>query len=225
MPLAPRHLELDLIELRRSLAAMGDLVEQGLALATEGLLRPRAELREQAKAVESRLDELDQQVEDRCQRIIALQAPMASDLRLLISALRITADLEQMGDLAESVSKRGGYIARHQVIENPPELEQLCRTVEATVRQCLKSIGDEDRRLVADVVANEDASDDLTKACYQGIQTRMAANPATITEYTHLLRAVAQLEHIADLALSIAEESVYIHRGTLIRHDHENLTR
>ena len=92
-----------------------------------------------------------------------------------------------------------------------------------TVRQCLQAIGDTDRALVRGVVENEDRSDDLTKACYEGIQARMAAQPALIREYTHLLRAVAHLEHIADLALSIAEESVYIHRGTLIRNANDLL--
>ncbi len=219
----PRHLELELVELKRSLAGMGDLVVQALTLATEAIQSPRAEVREQARAIEDRLDTLDQTVEDRCQKIIALQAPMASDLRLLIAALRITAELEQMGDLAESVSKRAAYIARHQRIDNPPEVERLCATVATTVRQCLQAIGDTDRALVRGVVENEDRSDDLTKACYEGIQARMAAQPALIREYTHLLRAVAHLEHIADLALSIAEESVYIHRGTLIRNANDLL--
>lgn len=219
----PRHLELELVELKRSLAGMGDLVEQALNLATDALLSPRSEVREQAKTIEERLDTLDQSVEDRIQKVIALQAPMAGDLRLLIAALRITADLEQMGDLAESVSKRAAYIARHQRVENPPEVERLCETVRTTVRQCLQSIGDTDRALVQGVVENEDRSDDLTKACYEGIQARMANQPGLIREYTHLLRAVAHLEHIADLALAIAEESVYIHRGTLIRNSHDLL--
>lgn len=220
-----RHLELELVELRRSLAGMGDLVEQALTLATDAILTPRAEVREQARAVEQRLDTLDQAVEDRCQKIIALQSPMAGDLRLLIAALRITADLEQMGDLAESVSKRAAFIARHQRIENPPEVEQLCRTVQTTVRQCLQAVSDQDQGLVRSVVENEDRSDDLTRSCYEGIQTRMASQPALIREYTHLLRAVAHLEHIADIALTIAEESVYIHRGTLIRHSHDELIK
>jgi phosphate transport system protein len=219
----PRHLELELVELKRSLAGMGDLVEQALNLATDALLSPRSEVREQAKTIEERLDTLDQTVEDRIQKVIALQAPMAGDLRLLIAALRITADLEQMGDLAESVSKRAAYIARHQRVENPPEVERLCETVRTTVRQCLQSIGDTDRALVQGVVENEDRSDDLTKVCYEGIQARMANQPGLIREYTHLLRAVAHLEHIADLALAIAEESVYIHRGTLIRNSHDLL--
>jgi phosphate transport system protein len=204
---------------------MGDLVEQSLVIATGALLSPRVEVREEARAIEERLDELDSAIEERCQRVIALQSPMARDLRLLIAALRITADLEQMGDLAESISKRATYIARNHRLDNPPELNELCSQVRSSVRQCLESLVSPDPALIRGVVQSEDRSDTLTKACYEGIQTRMASDPSLIREYTHLLRAVAHLEHIADIALSVAEESAYIHHGTLIRHHHDDFLK
>ena len=217
----PRFFELELAELKRSLAGMGDLVEQSLVIATGAILAPRVECREEARSVEERLDALDSTIEERCQRVIALQSPMARDLRLLIAALRITADLEQMGDLAESVSKRAAFIARHRLVPNPPELVELCAAVRNSVHRCLESLSSPDPGLVKEVEDSEDRSDQLTKRCYEGIQKLMTADPALIREYTHLLRAVSHLEHIADIALSVSEESSYIHRGTLIRHHHD----
>lgn len=219
----PRHFELDLAELKRSLVAMGNLVEQSLSLGVDALANPRVQAREEAHSIEERLDALDNEVEERAHRIIALQAPVASDLRLLISALRITNDLEQAGDLAESISKRASYIARHQAVGNPSGLPALGELVKRMVRECLQAFVSHDVSLSREVIAMEEDADRLTKECYREIQAAMAEKPDRIKEYTHLLRAVAHLEHIADIAVSIAEDAVYIAQGRSIRHHHEDL--
>lgn len=218
-----RHFELEIAELKRSLVGMGNLVEQSLAAAVEAILHPRVDAREQARAIEERLDAMDSAIEERAHRIMALQQPMISDLRLLISALHICSDLEQVGDLCESIAKRATYIAKHSPVENPPDLEPLGSLVKEMIRECLESFVSSDLDLAKTVIEQEDRSDDLTKSCYEAIQAAMARTPERIREYTHLLRAVAHLEHIGDIAVAVAEEAVYIHKGKLIRHHHEDL--
>lgn len=219
-----RHFDLELAELRRSLVTMGNLVERSTEIATNAILVPEVDSRDKARVIEDQLDTLESAIEDRCHQLIALQSPLAGDLRLVIAAMRITTDLEQVGDNAESVAKRASWIARHERIENPPQLAELCKLVRAMIRQSLESFLSGSPEVAKAVIIDEDQADDLTKECYEAIQAAMAARPTRIREYTHLLRAVAHLENMADIAVSIAEEGVYIHQGRLIRHSHDALS-
>ena len=218
-----RHFELEIAELKRSLVGMGDLVGQSVHAAVDAIINPRVDAREQARSIEQRLDQMDTAIEERAHQIMALQHPMVGDLRLLISALHICSDLEQIGDLAESICKRATFIAKHSPIENPPNLAELGQQVREMIRLCMESFVSPGLGLAKQVMELEDRTDSLTKSCYEAIQISMAKAPERIREYTHLLRAVAHLEHIGDIAVSIAEESVYIHHGQLIRHHHEDL--
>ena len=219
-----RHFDLDLAELKRSLVSMGNMVERSLSIAVEAIIRPTVEAREQCRVLEEQLDTLETAIEDRCHQIIALQQPMAGELRLVIAAMRITSDLEQVGDLAESVAKRASFIARNKGAEIPPQIETLGRLALGMQRHSMEAFISGNLNLARGVITDEDHSDALTKQCYEGLQNLMRSDPDRIREYTHLLRAASQLEHIADVAVSIAEETVYIYRGTNIRHHHEELT-
>ncbi|MBA3708932.1 MAG: phosphate signaling complex protein PhoU [Planctomycetes bacterium] len=218
-----RHFDLDLAELKRSLVSMGNLVEQTVSLCVKTILQPALEVRDEVSVIEERIDTLETTIEERCHQIIALQSPMARDLRFLISATRITSDLEQVGDLAESISKRAHYIAKHQLVRNPPDLETLGLLAQKMIHEAIDAFVTGDIEVAKRILLEEDEADRLTKDCYKDIQTAMQAQPELIKEYTHLLRAVGHLEHIADIAVSIAEEAVYIHKGQLIRHQHEQL--
>jgi phosphate transport system protein len=218
-----RHFDLDLAELKRSLVNMGNLVERSLTIAIEAIQRPQVEAREQCRVIEEQLDTLETAIEDRCHQIIALQQPMAGELRLVISAMRITSDLEQVGDLAESVAKRASFIARHQLVDNPTAIQALSNVVLTMVRHAMEAFVTGNLALARGVITDEHQADALTKECYEGIQERMQEQSDKIREYTHLLRAASLLEHIADIAVSIGEETVYIYRGTNIRHHHDTI--
>lgn len=219
-----RHFDLDLAELKRSLVSMGNMVERSLSIAVEAIIRPTVEAREQCRVLEEQLDTLETAIEDRCHQIIALQQPMAGELRLVIAAMRITSDLEQVGDLAESVAKRASFIARNKGADIPTQIETLGRLALGMHRHAMESFITGNLNLARGVITDEEHSDALTKQCYEQLQNLMRTDPDRIREYTHLLRAASQLEHIADVAVSIAEEAVYIYKGLNIRHHHEDLT-
>jgi phosphate transport system protein len=218
-----RHFELELVDLKRSLVGMGGLVEQSLKTACDAIQSPSVGAREQVRGIEERLDILDVEIEDRCHQIMALQHPVASDLRLLISALHITADLEQIGDLAESICKRASFIARNTRIENPEELAILANLATEMVHLSLDAFISGTTDQAGHVMALEKSADQMTKRCYEWIQVAMAEHTDHIREYTHLLRAVAHLEHIADIAVAVAQEAVYVHLGRNVRHRHDGL--
>ncbi len=213
-----RHFEIEIADLKRSIVAMGDMVDRAVALAVEGLRHPSADLRERARTLEDGVDAMETVIEDRCHTIIALQNPMVRDLRFIISAMSIASDLEQIGDHAEAVSKRAYYIACHTPVVNPPELEELGRLAQQMVRQSMDAFVTGNAEVTRKVLEDEPQTDLQTKACYAFIQERMADNPPVIKEYTHLLRAVSALEQIGDLAKAIAEETVFMHQAQMIRH-------
>jgi phosphate transport system protein len=183
-----RHFDLELADLKRSLITMGNLVERSLAVAVEAINHPNVSAREQCRSFEDQLDQMENAIEDTCHKLIALQRPAVSELRLVIAAMRITSELEQMGDRAESISKRAASIAKNTLIENPPELPALGELVLGMVRHTLESFLSGNLIMAKGVIVDEDESDHLTKECYHRIQEAMARNPALIKEYTHLLR-------------------------------------
>lgn len=216
-----RQFDLELAELKRSIVGMGNLVEQALELGVNAILHPVIGAKARAKEIEERIDGMDTQIEERCHVLIALQSPMAKDLRLLISSTRITSELEQVADLAEGIAKRAEYIASHQPVDNPEPLIPLGELARRMLRQALDAFVTGRFEEANGILLEEDEADRLTKDCYFGIQSAMQAQPERIAEYTHLLRAVMNLEHIADIAVAIAEEAVYIHRGHLVLHPRE----
>jgi phosphate transport system protein len=199
---------------------MSNLVEKTLDLAVGAILQPSIAAKEEVGGIEGRIDELDTAISERCHQIISLQSPMARDLRLLISATRITSDLEQVGDLAESIAKRAYYIASHHRVRNPDALPTLGSLAREMVHQSIEAFVGGDIETGKKILEEEQEADRLTKTCYHQIQEAMQLQPEFIKEYTHLLRAVGHLEHVADIAVSIAEEAVFIHSGQLVRHHH-----
>lgn len=220
-----RQFELELADLKRSIVAMGDMVDRALGLAIEGVQRPTADLRERARTLEDGVDAMETVIEERCHTIIALQNPMVRDLRFIISAMSIASDLEQIGDHAESVSKRAYFIACHNPVANPPTLNDLGKLAQQMLRQSMDAFVTGNAEVTQKVIDDEPQTDRQTKACYAFIQERMAENASTIKEYTHLLRAVSSLEQIGDLAMAIAEETVFMHQAQMIRHHHDQLKK
>jgi phosphate transport system protein len=218
-----RQFELELADLKRSLVAMGDMVDHALLLAVNGIQNPTADIRERARTLEDGIDAMETVIEDRCHTIIALQNPMVRDLRFIISAMSIASDLEQLGDRAESISKRAHYIACHGRIDNPPELARLGQLTHTMLRQAMDAFVTGNGEVTRQVIDEEPETDKLTKACYAFLQERMASDTTRIKEYTHMLRAVSSLEQVGDLAMAIAEETVFMHQAQMIRHNHDNL--
>jgi phosphate transport system protein len=218
-----RRFDQELADLKQLLVSMGDLVEAALTIGVDAILKPMAGVRATAGELEERIDQLDIQIEERCHSLMVLQSPMASDLRFLISATRITSDLEQAADLAESVAKRADYIARHHAVENPEHLAPLGELTRTMLRQALEALITGRFDEANGILIEEDQADRLTKHCYAAIQHAMQREPEFIAEYTHLLRAASKLEQIADIAVAIAEQAVYIHRGHLVMHPKEDV--
>lgn len=219
----PRRFDHQLSTIDKTLSEMAALVEQALVIAVTGLRHPYREIGQAAKVVEGDVDRLDEAIGQECQSLMALRSPVAGDLRRLISGMRATLILERIGDEAESVSRRVRYLAKHTPVRVPQAVVDLADESLAAYRRALPVLATGAVEDAKAVFAHEAETDRLSKLGYAAIRAELIADGAHAAEWSHLLRAVGRLEHIGDLAVELAEEGVFLHRGASIRHRHEEL--
>src|SRR3990172_9071849 len=121
----PKHLQRDLDQIKRQLLAMGTLVEEATAKAGAALVDRRRDLAEEVMAGDDRIDDMEVQIEEDCLKALALHQPVATNLRFLITVLKVNNDLERMGDIASHIAERADYLASHPPIAVPVDLRAM----------------------------------------------------------------------------------------------------
>src|SRR5690606_19690034 len=144
-------------------------------LAVEGLITPRPELGTEARAIEAEVDLLDGALERDCQELMALRSPLAGDLMRLITSMRLTLIIEDIGDQAESIARRGRYLARHHLVERPPELLALAETARRCFRRAVALIDHADRAGVQEVFDLKAEAFAQRKAVFAALAERIRA--------------------------------------------------
>lgn len=211
-------------EVAQQIATLVDLVGKAIDLAVEGLIAPRPELGTEARVIEDEVDRMDEALEGDCQDLMALRSPLAGDLMRLITSLRLTLIIEDIGDQAESIARRGRYLARHYLVERPPELLALAETTRACFRRAAGLIDQADQAGVQEVFALKAQAFAQRKAVFTVIAERIRGDGEHSTEWSHLLRAAERLAGIADHGKELAEEAWFLHHRVRLRHQHEQLS-
>jgi len=211
-------------EVSGQIADLVDLVGKALDLAVDGLITPRPELGIEARAIEDEVDRLDGALERDCQDLMALRSPLAGDLMRLITSMRLTLIIEDIGDQAESIARRGRYLALHHLVERPPELLALAETVRRCFRRAVALIDRADQAGVQEVFALKAEAFAQRKAVFSALAERIRSDGEHSAEWSHLLRAAERLAGIADHGKELAEEAWFLHHRVRLRHHHEQLT-
>jgi phosphate transport system protein len=214
---------------RHALKAMNNLWAEVLKLAgtvlgslttsVQALCEGRADLAVEVKVEEKAIDGWEVRIERECMRVLALFGPIASDLRRVLVALRVTAELERMGDLAENIADRARKrAADHEGPSIPPDLAALAALALAQARDSIDALNREDAELAqAVVVKNREvgpARRDVQRALKQSLQQ----DPQRVSTWLRLINTARNLEGVADHATHIAEAVVYLKEGDIIRH-------
>lgn len=209
----------ELEAIQNALLEMGGNVEQQIDLAAEALLSADSGLAEEAIDLDREINRMEVDIDEQCVRILARRQPAASDLRLLITIVKITTDLERIGDEASKVARQAVRLAS-MGIDNPVRAET--RRITARVIQMLRQVLDGFARLevseAARVILSDDDIDEDYDIALGKLQSAMKANPDAISAYMHLVWALRSLERIGDHASNIAEQVVYLARGVDVRH-------
>jgi phosphate transport system protein len=195
----------DIGQLRAIITRMGGLCELQIGAAVEALVTRNIEGALQVVADDRRIDALEAEAEALAVRIIALRAPLASDLREIVAALKIAGVLERMGDYAKNIAKRASALAQAAPIEPVVIVPEMARAVIGMIRDVLDAFVDRDVELAQAVWDRDQQVDDFYNSLFRSLLTFMMENPHFITPSTHLLFVAKNLERIGDHATSVAE--------------------
>jgi phosphate transport system protein len=206
--------DVDLQELARMIAEMGGLAERQIGDALDALNRHDAELARSIVATDARIDALQREIEEKAILTIARRQPMAVDLRDIVGALRVSNDLERIGDLAKNIAKRV------EVVENELRLRKVMRGVENMTELVLTQIKDvldafarRDVGKAVQVWRSDEEVDAVNNSLFRELLTYMMEDPRNISVCIHLLFCAKNIERMGDHATNIAETIYYIVEG------------
>ena len=217
-----RHFHDQLSSLKEQLLGMSAKAEERTDLAMEALL---ARDKDKANLVidgDVDINKLEVQVEQAAVELLALQQPMARDLRFIIGAIKVSNDLERVGDHAVNIAESAIRLAeKPKVAINVPEIEVMARRARKMLGDSLDAFIRADGALGRQVCKADDVVDALHDSVFRVLLTHMMADPKTITPSLELLLVGRNLERIADLATNIGEDAVYLAEGKQIKHHRE----
>ncbi|MBX9932072.1 MAG: phosphate signaling complex protein PhoU [Methylobacterium sp.] len=204
----------DLEDLRRSISEMGGIAEKMMNEAGHALVRRDTELAQAVIAADARLDVLQREIEERAVLLIARRQPLAIDLRETISAIRVSNDLERIGDLAKNVAKRVVAIASEiQSQKIVVGLQHMGDLVQEQLKDVLDAYASRDIKAAHDVWERDGAIDALYNSLFRELLTYMMEDPRNISFCTHLLFCAKNIERIGDHTTNIAETIHYLATG------------
>jgi len=213
-----RHRDQELEKIRQTLLRMGGLVERMIGEAMQALV-DRDMVRAQAViATDDEVDEVEKELDELCQRFIALQQPAAVDLRFLVATMKIATDLERMGDSAVNVAQAAEVLNREPPLKPYIDLPRLARIAQEMVRDALDSFVQRDTAAALDVCHRDDEVDSLYKQLFRELLTYMMEDARNITRALHLLLVARNFERVADHATNVAEDVIFYVEGRDIRH-------
>ncbi len=199
--------------LEEKLQQMGSLVEEAIASSIEALKKQDLELAQKVIEGDDIIDDLEQEIEEKCLEVIATQQPMARDLRRVATLFKMINDLERMADYATSIAKITLRIAEQPLIKPLVDIPRVAVLSQKMVKESLDAYVREDVDLAVSVGADDDQVDKLFGQIFRELLTIMMENPRTITQATHLLFVGRWLERIGDHATNIAEEVIFLVTG------------
>ena len=208
-----KSFEQELSRLRTLITDMGGMVERQVALACVAVLERDADAATTAVESDQQVDALEREVEQFVIRLLALRQPMAQDLRHIVAALKITGELERIGDYAKNVAKRSIVLDQFNMPSTLSGLAHMSRLVQENLKAIIDAFGENDTEKAAEVWRSDEAIDDIYNALFRELVTYMMEDPRNITPCTHLLFIAKNLERIGDHATNIAEMVYYAVKG------------
>jgi len=216
-----RHFLKELDELQNRLLEMGGLVEASIHESVLALTERRARRTESVWGNEARINRLEIEIDELAIRLLALQQPIAGDLRFIAAAIKINTDLERMGDLAVNIAQRTVALIEKPATKISADIHRMAVFTEEMVRKCLDAFVRRDPELAREVLLSDDRVDKLRTSIYRDAIEFMSQDSGAIAEGVDLILISRHLERIADHATNIAEDTLYLVRGVDVRHHAE----
>ncbi|MGC2063816.1 MAG: phosphate signaling complex protein PhoU [Thermodesulfovibrionales bacterium] len=208
----------ELQHLKEKLLKMGSLVEDSIKSSIQALVERDNDLAKKIIDRDRMVNTLDVEIDEESIRLIALRQPMAGDLRFITTAMKITSDLERMGDLAVNVAERALELNEEPILKPYIDIPRMREIAQGMTRDALDAFVRKDKKLAMDVIMRDDLVDELKHDVLEELAFIMAQNPSTVSRAMKISFVAQYLERIADHATNIAEMVIYLIEGKIIRH-------
>ncbi len=218
------HFSEQLEDLRRNLILMGGEVERQIQRSIEALTEVDAEKAAAVIAADAEIDRMEMVVEDQAVQLLALQQPVASDLRFLIAALKINNDLERIGDHAVNIAEGAQRLAGQKPFKPFIDIPYMAEVAMSMLKQSLDAFVNRDAVLAKKVIKKDDILDDKNVSIIRELLTYMAEYPNLITYFLELISISKNLERVGDLATNICEDTIFIAEARWVKHHATELT-
>ncbi len=216
-----RHFELELDKLNKRLMKMAALVANQIRDTMIALTNVDTEMAENIIINDTKLDELDVKIDKLCQRIFALSQPVATDLRLIMSALKMNNDLERMGDHAVNIAEKIEGLSGFKDIITELKINELASKTEIIVRDVMTILENRNTVFVKDIFRDSSEIKEISHNISATIINEMMEKSDVIVVATNLIVILTQIERIADYATNIAESIVFLVEGRIVKHSKE----
>lgn len=206
----------DLESIQAQIMTMGGLVEAAILDAAQALETRDEELADKVRQADSAIDALEAQVQADCARLLALRSPAATDLRTVLTVMKIAAALERCGDYAKNLAKRSIVLSQMSPVGGTAgTLRRMAKTVQLALKDALDAYIARDAVLAEDVRQRDRDVDQMYNALFRTLLTHMMEDPRAITASMHLHFIGKNLERVGDHATSIAEQVIYLVNGRM----------
>lgn len=214
----PRQFDQELEVLKQNLLRMAAMAENAVRKSVLSVTTRNSDLAREVIIDDINLNRLELEIEDKAFKLLALRQPLATDLRLIVAAMRIATELERIGDQAVNIAERALELNSREPIELPVDLKAMADLALGMVRTSIEAFVQQDPRLAVQVCQRDVEVDILDDEYIQKILDVMIKESRWVTRLHHFVIIVRNLERIADLATNIAEDIVFIVEGRVIKH-------
>lgn len=213
-----RHFEKELEMLKTALIKMASLAERSVERAIQAVLTKNESLAHEVVEQDGRINDLEVEVDNAIIDLLALQQPVAVDLRFILSSSKINNDLERIGDHAVNIAESAVVLSKQHHLDNYFDIPKMSEITRDMLRDGLDAFIHGNAKLAEAVCRNDDTIDDLNRKVTKDVMKLMIAKPECVEECMDLIRISRNLERIADLTTNIAEEVIFIKEARVIKH-------
>ncbi len=217
-----RHFDEELTELKKKLTRTANLVREMISTSICALKERKEELMDFVLESEEKINMAQIEIDDEALKLIALRQPAASDLRLIVSVMKINSELERMADLAVNIVERSKELLKEPPLKPLIDLPRMAEIAQEMLDNTLKAFLNKDAEASRKVCSTDDIVDNLNDQIFRELLTYMLQDPKNINRAIKLILVARYLERIADHATNIAEDVYYIVKGKDIRHHIED---
>ncbi len=208
----------ELTHLKGLILKMGSMVEVAIKDSIRSLVERDSDLARKVIEKDHQINHVDVQIDEESIRLIALRQPKAGDLRFITTAMKITTDLERMGDLAVNIAERALELNEEAVLKPYIDIPRMTEIAQGMTRDALDAFVRGDKKLAMDVIMRDDEVDDLKHQVLNELLFLMVQDPTTASRGMKISFVAQYLERFADHATNIAEMVIYLVEGRIIRH-------